>query len=52
MRVGGASGKVRRWGKVRKLVETFEHLDFGVFSAWETGKVLKCWEMCVYTVSS
>jgi len=42
--------KVRNGGKVRNFGETFAHLDFGVFSAWEMGKVRKCWEMCVYTV--
>jgi len=43
-------GKVRKGGKVRNLGDTFAHLDFGMFSAWEMGKVRKCWEMCVYTV--
>jgi len=48
--VSGVGGKVRKGGKVRNLGETFAHLDFGVFSAWELGKVRKCGEMCVYTV--
>jgi len=45
---GAQAGKVRRRGKVPNLVETFAHLDFGVFSAWEMGKVLKWLGMCVY----
>jgi len=45
---GWGGGKVRKGGKVPNLVETFAHLDFGVFSAWETGKVLKWLGMCVY----
>ena len=40
---------MRSRGKVRNFGEPFAHLDFGVFSAWETGKVRKCSEMCVYT---
>jgi len=44
---GGKVRKVSKVSKVRNLGEPFAHLDFGMFSAWETGKVRKCWEMCV-----
>jgi len=43
-----SGGKVRTGGKVRNLGDTFAHLVFGVFCAWEMGKVRKWLGMCVY----